>query len=185
MLVIIFWHFLIVFLRSQSPQVKRYLTSSIANSVHELPHELSNNLRVRILGNQEILAKYQMWGETQPSAQSSFQKQNLDNSSQKICKNRFYFFEVLSNFTVFLQFVRNILASIVWGNIFFGWNLAQFPSHMNYSIFSLTSKHFSNHDVNINQSSSVKSSKFNGFVLALFCILSLGQNLTLENFPLG
>ena len=56
---------------------------------------------------------------------------------------------------------------------------------MNYSIFSLTSKHFSNHDVNINQSSSVKSSKFNGFVLALFCILSLGQNLTLENFPLG
>ena len=113
MLVIIFWHFLIVFLRSQSPQVKRYLTSSIANSVHKLPHELSNDLRVRILGNQEILATCQMWGETQPSAQSSFQKQNLDNSSQKICKNRFYFFEVLSNFTVFLQFVRNILASIV------------------------------------------------------------------------
>ena len=44
--------------------------------------------------------------------------------------------------------------------------------------FSLTSKHFSNHDKNIKQVSCVKSSKFNGFVLALFCILGLGQNLT-------
>ena len=30
---------------------KRYLKSSIANSVYELPHEFSNNLRLKILGN--------------------------------------------------------------------------------------------------------------------------------------
>ena len=56
-LATIFWHFLIISLRSDSPQVKRYLISSITNWVHELPHELPNDLRLRILGNQEILEK--------------------------------------------------------------------------------------------------------------------------------
>ena len=51
-------------------------------------------------------------------------------------------------------------------------------------IFSVTSKNFSGHDVNIRQVSSAKSSKLNGFVLALLCVLGLGQNLTLENFQL-
>ena len=50
-LVIIFWHFLIIKHRSESPQVKRYLTSSITNLIHELPHELPNDLRLKILGN--------------------------------------------------------------------------------------------------------------------------------------
>ena len=45
-----------------------------------------------------------MWVETQTS-QSSFQKLNVEN--------RYYIFEVLSNFTVFLYFVPNILAKIV------------------------------------------------------------------------
>ena len=53
-----------------------------------------------------------MWVETQPSAQSSFQNLNVDYSSQKTCKIRYYIFEVLSNFTVSLQFVPNILARI-------------------------------------------------------------------------
>ena len=62
--------------------------------------------------------------------------------------------------------------------------MAQFRSHMGFWIFSVTSKHFSNHDINVNQVSSVKSSKFNGFVLALYCILGLGHNLTLKNVAL-
>ena len=53
-----------------------------------------------------------MWVETQPSAQSSFQNLNVDYSCQKTCKIRYYIFEVLSNFTVSLQFVPNILARI-------------------------------------------------------------------------
>ena len=100
--MITFWHFLIILLRSESPQVKRCLISSITNLVHELPHELLNELRLRILGNQEILEKYQMWVETQPSAQFFFQTLNVDNSCQETCKIRYYIFEVLSNFTVFL-----------------------------------------------------------------------------------
>ena len=36
--------------RSDSPQVKRNVISSIANLVYELPHELPNELRLTILG---------------------------------------------------------------------------------------------------------------------------------------
>ena len=43
-----------------------------------------------------------MWKEAQPSAQFSFQKLNVENSCQKTRKIRYYIFEVLSNFTVFL-----------------------------------------------------------------------------------
>ena len=87
-LAIIFWHFLIIQHRSESPQVKRYLISTITNLVHELPHELANDSRLRILGNQQILKKCQIWMETQPSAQSSFQKSNFYNSCQKTRKIR-------------------------------------------------------------------------------------------------
>ena len=61
-------------------------------------------------------------------------------------------------------------------------NLAQAPSHLNFCIFSVSSNHFSNHDVNIKQVSCIKSYTFNDFVLAKFCILGLRQSLTLENF---
>ena len=54
-----------------------------------------------------------MWLEMQPSAQSSFQKFNVDNSCQETRKIRYYGFEVLPNFTVFLYFVPNILSRIV------------------------------------------------------------------------
>ena len=32
--------------------------------VYELPHELLNDLRLRILGNKEILGKCEVWAET-------------------------------------------------------------------------------------------------------------------------
>ena len=47
--------------------------------------------------------------ETQHSAQSPFQKLNVDNSYQKARKIRFYIFEALSNFTVFFS-----LCQIFW-----------------------------------------------------------------------
>ena len=40
------------------------MISSIANLVYELPHELPNDLRLRILRNKEILGKSQIWVET-------------------------------------------------------------------------------------------------------------------------
>ena len=69
-----------------------------------------------------------MWVEMQPSAQSSFQKLNIDNSCQKSRKIRYYIFEVFSNFTVFLQFVPNILPRTV----------AHMASFVNQFFFSRT-----------------------------------------------
>ena len=106
-LVIIFLHFLIIQLWSESPQVKRYLISSITNLVHELPHEFPNDLRLTILGNQDILEKCQMWQERQPSTQSSFQKLNVDNT---------YFFTLCQIFCpglqLYLQFYFNITSNV-------------------------------------------------------------------------
>ena len=87
--------------------------SSITNLLHVLPDELLNDLRLRILGNKEILEKYQIWVDTQPSVQSSFQKLNFDSSCQKTRKIRWQIFEVLSIFTGFLYFVPNVFARIV------------------------------------------------------------------------
>ena len=54
-----------------------------------------------------------MWVGMQLSAQSLLQKLNVDSSCHKTRKIRYYIFEVLSNFTVFLYFVPNILTRIV------------------------------------------------------------------------
>ena len=43
---------------------KTNVVSSIANLVYKLPHELPNELRLRILGNKEMLGKSQIWVET-------------------------------------------------------------------------------------------------------------------------
>ena len=99
--------------KSDEPQAKRNMISSTANLVYELPHKLSNDLRLRILGNKKILRKSQIWVEMQPCAQSSFQKLNFGNSSEKTHKNRYQTCLVLSSFTEFLYFVPNILPRIV------------------------------------------------------------------------
>ena len=45
-------------------QVKWNLISKVTNFVFELPQELPKYLRLRILGNQEILENSQIWLET-------------------------------------------------------------------------------------------------------------------------
>ena len=37
-----------------SPQVKQWVITTYKHGIHELPHDLQNDLRLRILGNQEI-----------------------------------------------------------------------------------------------------------------------------------
>ena len=118
----------------------------------------------------------------QPNSQSSFQKLNIDNSCQKTCTIRYYIFESLAQFyCISLLFAKYFVQDCLSYKIFCR-NLAQSPSHLNVWKISVTSKHFLNHDKNIKHVSYIKSSTFNGFVVALFCILGLGQNLTLENF---
>ena len=145
--------------------------------MHELSHELPYDLGLRILRSWEILEKWEMWVETQCSGQSSFQNLNFDNSCQRTQKIRCYIVKALPSFTVLLWFVPNVLATIVWGNKFLTITWSSL-------LHTRTFGYFSNHDVDIKQVSSVKSFKFHGFMLALFCTLGLGQNVYLENFQL-
>ena len=92
------------------------MISSIANLVYELPRELPNDLRLRILRNKEISGKSQIWMKRcliRPSAQSPLQKLNFGSSSQKTRKSRYQTCLVLSSFTGFFYFVPNILPWIV------------------------------------------------------------------------
>ena len=59
------------------------MISSKANLVYELPDELSNELRLRILVNKEISGKSQIWVETCPV---SLPVINFGNNSQKTAK---------------------------------------------------------------------------------------------------
>ena len=54
-----------------SPQVKRSIIISNIHGIYELPHELPNDLTLRILGNLEISGKSQNFTELWPTAQSS------------------------------------------------------------------------------------------------------------------
>ena len=63
---------------------------------------MTNDVRLRILDNKEILEKSKIWVETLSSAQSPFQKLNFGNSSQKTRKSRYQTFLVLSSYTGFL-----------------------------------------------------------------------------------
>ena len=40
-----------------SPQVKGWVIITYKNGIYELPHQLPNNLRLRMLGNEEISGK--------------------------------------------------------------------------------------------------------------------------------
>ena len=51
--------------------------------IYELPNESSNDLRLRILGNQEKLKRSQIFTKLQPSAQSSSQNKHFVNTSKK------------------------------------------------------------------------------------------------------
>ena len=74
---------------------------------------VAERLKTKDIRNKKILGKSQTWMETQPSAQSPFQKLNFGSSSQKTPKSRYQTFLVLSSFTGFLYFVPNILPKIV------------------------------------------------------------------------
>ena len=45
-----------------------------------MPQELPNDLRIIILGNYEMLGKYQTWVQVELNVQSSFQRQDCCNT---------------------------------------------------------------------------------------------------------
>lgn len=71
-LVIIFWQFIV-------SQRVGFATSKTVhvNFAYEIAYESPNNLGVKILENQGVLGKCQIWAEAQPRAQSPIQKLKL------------------------------------------------------------------------------------------------------------
>ena len=59
--------------------------------IYELPHQLTNDLRLRILRYEEISEKCLNFIEWWPSFQSSCQNENFVNASKKLLKNRYNF----------------------------------------------------------------------------------------------
>ena len=58
-----------------SPQAKPNLVSSIKNFVFKLPDKMPNDLRLRILENQEMLEKSQIYVKARPCACNNRQKE--------------------------------------------------------------------------------------------------------------
>ena len=78
----IFWDFLMFYQFFLSPQVKRSVIISNKHGVHELPHELPDNLKLRISGNKENLGKSQNLLELQTSAKTISQNEIFFNASK-------------------------------------------------------------------------------------------------------
>ena len=80
-------------------EAKRNLTSSINTFVCKLPHELPNHLILKILGNQDLLAKPQNGVGSQPSIQC-------------LHKSNYHSLLVLSNLTCFFYFSEIVLTGL-------------------------------------------------------------------------
>ena len=63
-----------------SPEVKKCAVISNKHGIYELPHEFPDDLRLRILGNNERSGKCPNFKELYPSAHSSFKKKLVDTS---------------------------------------------------------------------------------------------------------
>ena len=90
-----------------SPQVNQYLKSIVNILVYNLLHKLWKNLRFSILGNYEILEKYQNMMEIGLSSQSSFQKQNFRNNGKKLRKGSYQSFLLSSSKAVLIDRIEH------------------------------------------------------------------------------
>ena len=136
-LVIIYWNFTVFQYRFDSPNIKRTLISSIANSVYELPHEVPNNKTqdLRKLGN---IRKISNLGGHIAQCLVSLQEIRLWQQQLKYTQNLIPNFSFLVQFYWISPFCSKYFVRDYLSKQIFGPNLAQFPSNS----FSVTSKHF-------------------------------------------
>ena len=70
-----------------SPQLNRWEIITYKHGIYELPQKLRNDLRLRNLGNSEIIGKCLNFIEWLPSAKSPCQNKFFLNTSKKVPKN--------------------------------------------------------------------------------------------------
>ena len=143
-LVIIFWNVAMFQYRSYQPQVKRNLISSISNLVYELPHELPNDLRLKILGNEEIFGKSEIaWRH---SLVPSLPSRN-ETLAIAVKQHTKVDIRILFSCPVFYWislFYSKYFSQDCLSKQSFGLNLAQYSSNFNFMILCILSNHFSN-----------------------------------------
>ena len=64
------------------------------HGIYMLPHDLPNDLKLAIVGNQEILRNCQKFIDLQPSVKSFYQNEIFVNTSKTLLKNRNWTFFV-------------------------------------------------------------------------------------------
>ena len=116
--VILFWGFVMFDQIFLSPQKKRSVIISSKHGLYELTHELPNDLRLRILRNEEISEKSTNFIKYSLVIIFSLKMEVLSILVKTLLKNRNWTFLVVSYFTVKLELDSNILWMIVSGNHF-------------------------------------------------------------------
>lgn len=152
-----------------------------------LPHKLPNHVRLRIFRHSKIFKKILKLMKINRSSQSSSQNVNFKNSTRKMRKNRCQKLLFLSSFNWRLQFFQNIFSKIISANRFVIITQPIFLQtrvffDISYNFWHYTSYRFSNFSSKFKVIQLRSSSRFNGFVYAVFCMLGLGQSFSLESF---
>ena len=71
-----------------SPQINRWVIITYKHGIYELPHELRNDSRFRILGNEKISGTALNVNQWLPSAQSPSQSEGFVYTSRKLLENK-------------------------------------------------------------------------------------------------
>ena len=101
--VIKVWQITVVLCKLDSPQIKQDLISSVITFRSQPSRELSRNLILRIIGNQEIIGKGQNRLGQRPVSSFSSRNQLLATFMQKLISNFFGLVKVCLIFVLFAK----------------------------------------------------------------------------------
>ena len=122
--------------------MKRKVIINNKHSIYELPHDLPNDFRLRILGNFEKSGKSSNSIELQPSAQSSSQNEFFVNISKQLLKKRKLRFSCSARFHIKTRVCLKLFVNGCLCKLFFASNLPQTPSNLIFFYNFCNSKAF-------------------------------------------
>ena len=149
------------------------MISSIANLIYELPHELPNYLRLRILGKKQILGKSQIWVETSrvPPPDIKLWPEQSKNTQKQISNFSYPIQPYWISLPCSTYLVQDCLSKQS-----FGLHSPQSPSTLVFLTFSISSKYFFSLYEKCKAGQLRYASKFNGSWKQYFAYLAQVKN---------
>ena len=141
---LIFRNFATFYKILHSPQIKQWLISNIKKIVYELPREFRDNLRLKILENQEMLGKFKIWLRQNLMPSLSSRNKTFVIAAYKITQQLSKFSLLVQFYLFFFSLCSKYFVKDCLREQIFVYKLYQFPSNFNISRFFETSKPFSN-----------------------------------------